>query len=605
MKLVTACAYPFLQKKKLKAIPVRGVKQVQDGYWQAIDHDPQFKLKGVFPKLLSGWMSIQIHITSEQKLAPKLYLDFGEGYSESLTVYMQPSHTQNSYIAELVLTKQLRSIRFDPAEEPCRFTISSIYLSVHSEIVHLSRQLMTLMLRDYRELKDPFAIVRKSHVRYKKHGWTGMIERLEKEYTNMITSASAIKKLLPIPITEHQSNDRTQDDLLSKFKNSSTHYMLFVTHNLGGGTQVAVEMLTEALKEEGISVLFLRQIESLYHIENSVSGDRLTYDSNDFDSVTHVLKSLNVWHIHYHHIIDFSWDILQLPKILKITYDYTFHDYLAICPRVNLTNHQYKYCGEKGIDECEACLLSYGVSNVVKNKLEMVHSDISLWREKMYDFLQEARQIYVPDQDVYERVKRYFVLPNLVLHPHPEVEKKITIRLKPEKVLNIAVIGAIGHIKGFEQLRQCIINAHEKNLPLRFIIIGTTVRNEAISSYPNVTITGNYRREDLASHIKYHQCKVALFLHIWPETFSYTFSEALYNGLYPVAYDIGAISSRIHKLKCGTLLPLESTPDFVVGTLMSMRNASYETTINVGHTYQSILSGYYGLGDIYRREQGE
>ena len=593
MKLVTACAYPFLQKKELKAVPLRGVEQVQDGYWQATDHDPQFKLKGVFPRLLSGWMSIQIHITSEQKLAPKLYLDFGEGYSESLTVYMQPSHTQNSYIAELVLTKQLRSIRFDPAEEPCRFTISSIYLSVHSEIVHLSRQLMTLMLRDYRELKDPFAIVRKSHVRYKKHGWTGMIERLEKEYTNMMTSASAIKKLLPMPATEHKINDRTQDELLSKFKSISTQYMLFVTHNLGGGTQVAVEMLTEALKQEGISVLFLRQVENLYHIENSVSDDRLTYDSNDFDSVTDVLKNLNVWHIHYHHIIDFSWDILQLPKILKTTYDYTFHDYLAICPRVNLTNHQYKYCGEKGIDDCQECLLSYGVSNVVKNKLEMVHSDISLWREKMYDFLQEARQVYAPDQDVYERVKRYFVLPNLVLHPHPEIEKKITIRLKPEKVLNIAVIGAIGYIKGFEQIKECVAYAHEKKLPIRFVIIGTTVRNEALLSYPNVIITGKYKRHELSSLVNQYKCSVALFLHVWPETFSYTFSEALQNGLYPIAYDLGAIASRIRILECGTLLARDSSSQAIIKTLMDIKEISYENVVQVGCSYQGILSDYY------------
>jgi len=182
MRLITACSYPFLQKKKLRAVPLRGVEQAQEGYWQATDHDPQFKLKGVFPKLLSGWVSFHAHVTSEQKLTPKLYLDFGEGYAESLAVHMQPTHNEGEYHAQLVLNKPLKSIRFDPADAPCRFYLSAISLSVHSELLSTYQQLVALMMRDYGELKDPFAIVRKSHVRYKKHGWVGMLERLEKEY---------------------------------------------------------------------------------------------------------------------------------------------------------------------------------------------------------------------------------------------------------------------------------------------------------------------------------------------------------------------------------------------------------------------------------------
>ncbi len=182
MRLITAFSYPFLQKKKLKAVPLRGVEQLQDGYWQATDHDPQFKLKGVFPRLLSGWVSIHVHVVSGQKMTPKLYLDFGKGYAESLTVCMQPTHREGEYHAQLVLNEPLKGIRFDPAEVPCRFYFSDISLSVHSELLHIYQQLVTLMMRDYRELKDPFAIVRKSHVRYKKHGWAGMVERLEKEY---------------------------------------------------------------------------------------------------------------------------------------------------------------------------------------------------------------------------------------------------------------------------------------------------------------------------------------------------------------------------------------------------------------------------------------
>ena len=135
------------------------------------------------------------------------------------------------------------------------------------------------------------------------------------------------------------------------------------------------------------------------------------------------------------------------------------------------------------------------------------------------------------------------------------------------------------------------------------MVIGTTVRNEVLSSYPNVTITGKYNRKDLGAIIKRHQCSVALFLHLWPETFSYTFSEALENGLYPVAYDIGAIANRIGMLQCGTLLDLDSTPATVTETLLKIRDRAYETTVQTGCHYESILSDYYGFEKIHNEAE--
>ncbi|BAF72682.1 glycosyl transferase [Sulfurovum sp. NBC37-1] len=53
-------------------------------------------------------------------------------------------------------------------------------------ILSLIKSTGSLMYMMWQErTNDPFAIVRKSHVRYKKHGWQGMLERLEKDWSRL------------------------------------------------------------------------------------------------------------------------------------------------------------------------------------------------------------------------------------------------------------------------------------------------------------------------------------------------------------------------------------------------------------------------------------
>jgi len=288
---------------------------------------------------------------------------------------------------------------------------------------------------------------------------------------------------------------------------------------------------------------------------------------------------------------------LLLPSLLNVEYDYSIHDYLVICPRINLMDGKDEYCNEPDIDGCINCLQKNGVNLYLESKFKAIDSDIVKWRDRSFTFMQKARRIYAPNRDVIERMTHYLSLNNIVLKEHPEPIKTIDLKMnrgRDERV-KIAIIGAISYVKGLNRLHQCIKDAHSNKLPIDFIIIGFTVNDELLKKYSNVTITGQYVAEELPRLIQQHACSMALFLNVWPETFSYTFSESLENGLYPIAYDIGAIANRIKKMGLGKVLPLDTLASEVNRCIIETSLKTNRKEVIIGKEYKNILESYYEL----------
>ena len=66
---------------------------------------------------------------------------------------------------------------------------------------------------------------------------------------------------------------------------------------------------------------------------------------------------------------------------------------------------------------------------------------------------------------------------------------------------------------------------------------------------------------------RYNEIDIICILPIWPETFSYTVSEAWLNGIPIVATDIGAVGERIRKTGGGWLVKPDASPDEVMQLL--------------------------------------
>lgn len=383
----------------------------------------------------------------------------------------------------------------------------------------------------------------------------------------------------------------------------SAVHMLHVIHKLGGGTQVAVESLKDRLRAEGEEVLYLNAIRpEKWEIICPDTTYRLVYDlPMDEEILVQDLQILGVWHVHYHQMMDFPPSILQLADKLGVTYDFSTHDYLPICPRVNFVDETGYYCGDSRLstEGCNQCLKLYEWPLLRQDIFDEYGKDVANWRNKYSIFLKAARKIISPSNESASFYKEHFGLQNIVVKPHPEALYHIKQKIKQGRLLSqisVAVIGAIGEHKGYEVLYECAKRALKDGLPIRFVVIGYTADDDELVKLPNVEITGKYETADLPYLIEQYDCSVAAFLSTWPETFSYTFSEALQNGLYPIAFDIGAIAERIKQYGFGKVVPLHSKPSEINAAILHILNdIPVIPQVELGTDYPTIIQDYYGF----------
>jgi GT2 family glycosyltransferase/glycosyltransferase involved in cell wall biosynthesis len=389
--------------------------------------------------------------------------------------------------------------------------------------------------------------------------------------------------------------------LKALLKQRADRYLLFLIHGLGGGTQVAADDLALRLMAEGVAVIGLK---CLTPTQWSLGCHGFPYEMqyrypNDFDALLQDLRDLGVWHIHYQHAMQFPRRLWELPALLGTAYDFTAHDYLPICPRINMIDESGIYCGDSqySAETCTRCIKVNGPNSNVVGQYAELGGNVAGWRAGYGDFLRGARRVFAPSYDAARRLRAHFQLLNVHVEPHPEPTREIFLRVREGRQDTVAVLGAIGLHKGYEILLRCVRNAAKEGLPLKFVVIGFTSDNDALLKYDNVVITGQYRIEDLPRHIKASGAQAALFLSPWPETYSYTLSEAWRNGLYPIAFDLGAIAERIRKANFGRLMPLTTDPRIINRTVLEVlkQECPPPVTAELGRNLDGILRDYYGL----------
>jgi GT2 family glycosyltransferase len=174
--------------------------------------------------------------------------------------------------------------------------------------------------------------------------------------------------------------------------------VLFVTHGIGGGTDKHIHELAERLAD-CIEILVLNPLADGQHelvwLREGEALKLFFHLPNDYARLCGLLRELHLERIHFHHTKSVDSTIWNLPEDLSLPYDYTVHDYYAVCPQVSLTNLQNRYCGEPDEAGCNRCLRLAPAPGGV---------DIQTWREYYARLLEGAERVFAPSQDVAARV---------------------------------------------------------------------------------------------------------------------------------------------------------------------------------------------------------
>ena len=401
---------------------------------------------------------------------------------------------------------------------------------------------------------------------------------------------------------------------ISRLKQISTRYILFVSHYLGGGIQRHIHDLAHYLSLEGVTALLMQPIDSSSWVQISCTDNStqigLKYDldqTSEFQTLIEDLNAVDIQHIHFHSTIGYRQSdlIWSLPEHINRPYDITIHDYQAICPRLNLIDQTGRYCGEPDVEQCDRCIQTNGTySDASVSKMYARLGTTHAWREYFQKRLQQARTVFCPSKDTKTRMSKYSSAENLRFEYHPEaVEKSTKFTLgsqKKEGAISVAIIGAISDIKGFSIIQEVAIAAKRKQRLIEFFVFGFTENDSIFESIDNVRILGAYSTySELQSMLEQYPCDVAAFFSLWPETYSYTLSEAISLGMSPVVFDIGAFPERVAGIETAKVLNMNDSIETILDALLSSGKQTRRTqTVIDASSFQkpdSILENYYQI----------
>ena len=112
-----------------RLLPKSDIEKTQGEFgWQAVGNDPWFKVKSKkhYPV---GWYMLAVKVSSTlTRLNSKLYIDYGDGLSEQEAIVL-PLTSGRLLKRICYFSKTPKLIRFDPAEQPCSFSIDSFSMS--------------------------------------------------------------------------------------------------------------------------------------------------------------------------------------------------------------------------------------------------------------------------------------------------------------------------------------------------------------------------------------------------------------------------------------------------------------------------------------------
>lgn len=275
-----------------------------------------------------------------------------------------------------------------------------------------------------------------------------------------------------------------------------------------------------------------------------------------------ILINYNINLIHIRHLINHSFDIVEVAKQLDIPVVLSMHDFYFICPFYTLLDENNKYCEGKCKNNNENCYVpmksfediklckdfipiwrknvlrmfsdvDYFVttSEIVKDLFLSIYSDRTIINEENYKVIEHGRD--------FPKIKGKFT-------ETPSLNKPIKI-LCPANHLNV--------MKGSEIIKT--IKKEDKDNLIEFHFMGMVYDN-----LENYGIShGTYERDEFYKKVKEIKPSFIGIFSIWPETFCHTLTEAWFCGVPVIGTNIGVIEDRIVNNKGGWIIDKDNPLD--------------------------------------------
>lgn len=362
-------------------------------------------------------------------------------------------------------------------------------------------------------------------------------------------------------LREHNEVDpertmRRRADIM-RLVNSHHPKLLFVSRAEGGEADRHIRDLTGLLADR-FEVLVLRAIrKDMVRLEWAREGEEFKCYFTlplSYRELVGFLQYIGVVRVHFHDAVSAPNTIWKLPEDLGVPFDYTLHDYYAICPQKDLVGKEGRYCKEEGESQCNECL---------KINPAPWGLDIGSWRAMYKRLVARADRVLVPSRDAENRMKQYIPEANYVWLPHPEpMEECYSVDAGVNGgELKVIVLGPLSLSQGARLLEGCAIDAANRSLPLYFNLLGES--SIPIKKQPDIPlkIFGDYKDSELIQLIARERGDIIFFPALWPEIYCYALTTAMQTGLPIFAPNLGAFPERLSNYHAAHLLEFEATAE--------------------------------------------
>ena len=341
-------------------------------------------------------------------------------------------------------------------------------------------------------------------------------------------------------------------------------FVLVVSNRHDGGMMKASRGIERAADDYGgAAELCLRvRADGFVELLCAAPALRATFAPDEVEPLFRLLSRAAPARVLVHQLLGYSAGFIERLGAWAAALHSVFyiHDFYAICPRVTMIDAVGRFCDVADAPTCARCMALAGGHETSKlNGLTPAEH-----RALFGGLLGGFRHVVAPSNDTAHYLGRVF--PELVVQavPHPEPAAEEAAGVRGGNDDEIVLLGAIGPHKGSAKLLEIAQRARLTHPRLRFRVIGFTDIDRQLTAAGNVTVTGRYTPEQLPGLIGQARGRLALFLHIWPETYSYTLSEAAQFGFIPLVPDIGAPADRVRAARFGVVFPFPIAADQVL-----------------------------------------
>lgn len=336
--------------------------------------------------------------------------------------------------------------------------------------------------------------------------------------------------------------------------------VLHISHPWGGGIVSYLEDLQNVATgdvqhlimqcwQETVTIFFPpreKRSPEQYYLGVQLGIGNLT-DHHYADLLNLILDRYDITVVQIDSHVGHSFDIFTVPYAKGIPVVLVVHDFFYICPTFHLVDREGQFCGIcPAGKENTACLhhhpylyspLNAGDLQTLRENFRRQLPMISL----LIFPSQAARQIFTTFYPVAEESCR--VIP----HGSPLMKNVPTFTSK-KGALRVGLLGTLLPHKGLGAIEQIIKRLGKKG-EIHFYHYG-----DKTPTGLSIISRGRYNRHEIVGLIQQDEIDIILLLSSWPETFSYTLSEAIAASVPVIATSIGALGERVNDEGTGWIL---------------------------------------------------